>query len=355
MSEGALFDCSSCNVEGAIQAQAQLHQAYLLGLQLRVSHQVSDDDVERWMFRLFRKQHEEKFLESFEKLGFTGLPDAVACAKYHVLSNSIGGVNVEYLPESDQKAWVRFRYPRWMYFGPALCGVPVGVSRGFLKGWYAHNGVSLGNPRLGYVCVSEDMTEEFGLCGYFKEYDHELSEDERLQFAKGEIPPAYCASQQPEPPSSHWNTERLRKANRNYAVDFVRNALVALRTTLPEEQALALARSAARLTGLQYFQETRSLTGCDDGDLVSAVHYLQVMSAGLGDESELLDSPSGEQRLRIRSPRIVRACEPLERIFILNAWQCLWQGALASFRDMKTLSVEEQGDDLILTLTELQR
>ncbi|MEC7187165.1 MAG: hypothetical protein VXW45_01840 [Pseudomonadota bacterium] len=71
MSEGALFDCSSCNVEGAIQAQAQLHHAYLLGLQLRVSHQVSDDDVERWMFRLFRKQHEEKFLESFEKLGLT--------------------------------------------------------------------------------------------------------------------------------------------------------------------------------------------------------------------------------------------------------------------------------------------
>ena len=29
-------------------------------------------------------------------------------------------------------------------------------------------------------------------------------------------------------------------------------------------QALALARCAARLTGLQYFQETRSLTGCDD-------------------------------------------------------------------------------------------
>ena len=28
------------------------------------------------------------------------------------------------------------------------------------------------------------------------------------------------------------------------------------RTILPEEQALALARSAARLTGLQYFQET---------------------------------------------------------------------------------------------------
>ena len=61
---------------------------------------------------------------------------------------------------------MRFRYPRWN-FGPALCGVPVGVSRGFLKGL-----ITAFHPRLGYVCVSEDMTEEFGLCGYFKEYDH---------------------------------------------------------------------------------------------------------------------------------------------------------------------------------------
>ena len=53
MSEGALFDRSSFNQEGVIQAQAQLHYAYLLGLQLRVSLQVSDADVERRMFRLF--------------------------------------------------------------------------------------------------------------------------------------------------------------------------------------------------------------------------------------------------------------------------------------------------------------
>ena len=48
------------------------------------------------MFRLFRKQHEEKFLSSFSKLGLDGLSDAVACAKYHVLSNGMGGVAVEY-------------------------------------------------------------------------------------------------------------------------------------------------------------------------------------------------------------------------------------------------------------------
>ena len=53
MSEGTLFDRSSFNLEGAIQAQAQLYFACLLGLQLRVSLQVSDADVERRIFRLF--------------------------------------------------------------------------------------------------------------------------------------------------------------------------------------------------------------------------------------------------------------------------------------------------------------
>ncbi|MEC8586768.1 MAG: hypothetical protein VXY78_00185 [Pseudomonadota bacterium] len=53
MSEGALFDRSSLNLEGAIQAWAQLHFAYLFGLQFRVSFQVSAADVERRMFRRF--------------------------------------------------------------------------------------------------------------------------------------------------------------------------------------------------------------------------------------------------------------------------------------------------------------
>lgn len=53
MSEGALFDRSSLDLKGAIQAWAQLHFAYLLGLQLRVSLQVSGADVERRMFQLF--------------------------------------------------------------------------------------------------------------------------------------------------------------------------------------------------------------------------------------------------------------------------------------------------------------
>ncbi len=163
----------------------------------------------------------------------------------------MGGVPVEYMAETEKKAWVRFRYPRWMYDGPTLCGVPIEASRGFLKGWYAQNGVSLKNPRLGFVCVSEDMTGQFGLCGYFKEYDHELSEDDRLQFVPNELPPPFDADNQPAPPIKQWNALRLLKANRNYAVDYIRNGICELVGAIGRDRALDLGKSAARLTGLQ--------------------------------------------------------------------------------------------------------
>ena len=269
----------------AIQAQADLHHQYFLGLQLMVAVEESKQTVFDWMFRLFRKQHEEKFLSSFSKLGLDGLPDAVACAKYHVLSNGMGGVAVEYMPESDTKAWVRFRYPRWMYAGPAICGIPMEAGRGFLHGWYAQNGVSLENPRLGFVCVSEDVTGQFGLCGYFKEYDRDLSPDERLIFAPDERTPLYDAEAQPIPPQSEWNELRLLKANRNYAVEYIRNGIAALIEVVGEARAEALAARAARLTGLQHYSVMAAATGAVDGGVEDAARFLVGMFSGMGDKA----------------------------------------------------------------------
>ena len=336
-----------------ITAQAEMHHALLLGLQLMVSTNRSPEIVGDWMFRLFRRQHLEKFVSSFDKLGLTGLPDAVACAQYHVMSNSIGGVPVEYMYESDRKAWVRFRYPRWMYHGPTICGVPQSVSQGFLSGWYAYNGVSLNNPRLGFVCVSEDMTGEFGLCGYFLEYDHELSDEERLRFAKGEMPPAYDPNQQPELPSAEWDANRLQKAHRNYAMDYIRNGIGELAKVIGESDTLELAGRAAKLIGLQYASQTREILEVDDGDLLSAAHYLQSMFEGLGDTVET-HQDADHIILKQQGLRIVRGITGAERELLLKIWVQLWQGALASFRRMKSLHVEVQGEAIIWQMSEIE-
>ncbi|MBK8766442.1 MAG: hypothetical protein IPM01_18210 [Burkholderiaceae bacterium] len=319
----------------AIQAQARLHHAYLLGLQLMVASREGPQVIGDWMFRLFRRQHESKFLSSFTKLGLTDLPHAVACARYHVLSNEIGGVAVQYMEENDRKAWVRFRYPRWMYDGPTICGMPVEVSRGFLRGWYAHNGVSLGNPRLGFVCVSEDMTGEFGLCGYFLEHDHDLAPEERLRFARDEAPPPWDPARQPRPPDAQWNSERLQKAARNYAMEYVRNGIVTLAEVIGEARTLALAGLAARLIGMQYWRETAALVGTPDGGADVAARYLARMFEGMGDVCEI--RPGADSRsamLEHRGLRILRDIDPASRDLLWGCWQELWIGALRAHEPM---------------------
>jgi len=322
----------------ALAALTRIHHAYFLGLQLMVATRKGPEVMGEWMFRLFRRQHQEKFLSSFAKLGLDGLPHAVACAKYHVLSNSVGGVAVEYMYESDRKAWVRFRYPRWMFAGPTICGVTAEVSHGFLQGWYAHNGVSLKNSRLGFVCVSEDMTGEFGLCGYFQEYDHDLGEDERLRYAKHERPPPYDAADQPAPPADQWNAERLAKANRNYALDYLRNGLAELAAVIGDE-ATELGALAAELIGLNYYAETAAELEIEDAGIESAARYLQRLFEALGDEVAVREVQNGYE-LEHRGLRILRDLPPAERQLMLSCWQAIWKGAMKARRQIVTLQVQ---------------
>lgn len=335
----------------AISLQAELHHQLLLGLQLMVATRAGPQASGDWMFRLFRRQHEEKFLSSFGKLGLDGLPHAVACARYHVLSNAIGGVAVEYMEESDTKAWVRFRYPRWMYDGAAICGVPLETSRGFLRGWYAHNGVSLRNPRLGFVCVSEDMSGQYGLCGYFKEYAHALTEAERLVFAPHERPPPYDPAQQPQPPAEDWHAERLAKAQRNYALDYIRNGLPTLVQTLGRPRALELAKLAARLTGLQQYRHLAGAVGAVDGGPRDAAAFLAAMFAGLGDDCRLDDSAAGV-RLHHRGLRLLRGLADEDRADLLACWTELWRGTLHAHRAFMDLRVQASDDGLCWIIDE---
>lgn len=331
-----------------LAALANLYHAYFLGLQLMVSTRLGEKVMEQWMFRLFRRQHEDKFLASFSKLGLDHLPPAVACAQYHTVSNSMGGVPVEYMYESDTKAWVRFRYPRWMYAGPTICGVTDAVSRGFLQGWYGHNGVSLNNPRLGFVCVSEDMTGEFGLCGYFKLFDHDLTANQRLSYARDERPPEFKSGEQPIAPLAQWDEERLLKAQRNYPMEYLRNGLIELAGVIGPEEAQRHGELAARLIGLQYARETADLLempedewASTEEDLARAAMILARLFRAMGDEVEVNADDQGGSGviLQHRGLRIVRGLEDADKALVLSCWSELWSGFLSADRRLKALNV----------------
>ena len=234
---------------------ADLYHAYFTGLILTVVTRRGTADAAEFVFRVFRRQQQERFLPGLEKLGLSGLPPAVAAAQYHYLSNWIGGVSVEYMYEFDRKAWIRYPPPRWIWRGTAICGVPGEVSRAMLRGWHANNGVSLGNPKLGFVCTKQTVDGQDGLEGYYYEYDHALDVDQRLVFARHLEAPMFDAEKAPALPVSSWPKPRLEKAYRNYAMEYVRTAApVAVQLFGPEDAGYLL-HLTGKLIGMQYFDE----------------------------------------------------------------------------------------------------
>jgi len=325
-----------------LDAVARLYHAYFTGLILTVTSRRSPRDAAEWMFRLFRHQHHEKFLSSFKKLGLEGMPHAVACAAYHYLSNSIGGVGVEFMRESDRKAWVRFVPPRWVYPGAAICGVPTEVSRAMLAGWYAQNGVSLGNPRLGFVCTAQTTDGQHGLAGYFLEHDRILAPEERLQFRPGEMPPPFDATAAPRLPDGQWPAERLAKAARNYAMEYIRTGLPRLTELLGPAEAAYLGRIAGRQIGAQLYRELADLLGIAGDSPEAFARWMAGIAEGEGDSAEV-SSAGGAALVRRRGWRLMRALDPVSPA-VFEAWNGLFEGAIAVHNRFLVLDVVERID-----------
>ena len=326
------------------QAVAHLHHALFTGLLLAVATRAGAATAGRLTFLTFRRLHEAKFLSSSGKLGLEGLPHAVAAARYHYLSNSIGGVGVEYVEAGPRKAWVHFTHPRWLYEGAALCGMPVEVSRGFLEGWYARNGISLGNPRLGFVCTSEDMTGQYGFAGYFVEEDEDLAPEDRLRFRPGEICPRFDAAAAPTLDASQWDADRLAKANRTYAMDYVATALPALAELVGPMEAARLGAAAAGIVGRQLYRANQAILGLDPGavDADAFAGWLAAFLAGMDDPVEV--AREGDAVLvRQGGWRLMRGRPaPAESVF--DGWSGLVAGALAVHDRFLALDVVERLD-----------
>jgi len=329
------------------EAAALLYHSWFTGLILMVASREGEAAVGEWVRRTFRRQHEAKFLSSFTKLGLDGLPHAVACARYHYLSNRIGGVEVEYMAESDRKAWVRFPHPRWIYDGTAVCGVPESVSHGFLRGWYAQNGVSLRNPRLGFVCTSQDMTAQYGFSGYFIEEERELGDDERLRFRGDEAPPRFDTERAPTLPPE-WTAARLAKANRNYAMEYIANGLAELEA-FRGAAGMAHASLSARLIGRQYFRRLEQILGASGPGPAGFGDFLIAMAAGQGETAEA--GRDGNRSVIDWRGGHALAAVALASDAAFTAWTGLWEGCLATHDRFLALAAERttQGARFVVT------
>ncbi|MDH3701015.1 MAG: hypothetical protein OEU46_06860 [Alphaproteobacteria bacterium] len=311
----------------AYRAAAEIHHRFLTGLILATVAHCGTETAAEAVYRLFKLHHDEKFLPGLKILGLTDLPDAVASAQYHYLSNFLGTVKVEYMPESDRKSWIRYPPPRWIFDGTAICAVPDAVTIGMMRGWHARNGLSLDNPRLGFVCTGMTTAGDAGLEGYFYEYDHDLEQEQRLRFAPDEIAPPFDAAAAPTVDVSAWPAERLAKAERNYSVDHSRSMLRVLIGLLGED-ARAIAGRAGRQIGLQYYDATAALLGLETRTAEDFAEFLCRMLNALGDRAEI-ETVDGAIDVTTQDCRILRGVTD-EASTLFDIWSTIWEGAAAA-------------------------
>lgn len=314
---------------------AELHHRMTTGLILSLITRQSEETAADILYRLFRRQHSETFLPGLEKLGLTGLPDAVASAQYHYLSNAIGTVKVEFMPESDRKAWIRYPPPRWIFDGTAICGVTNAITIAMMRGWHAHNGDALGNPNLGFVCTGMTTNGDPGLEGYFYEYDAPLAPEDKLRFEPNEQAPRFVPDAAPTVDTAAWPALRLAKAERNYALYYVRSMFAVLLDVFGPSNAAALVHLTARLVGMQFYDATRDMLDLTDPSRQGFAEYLERISRAMGNGPSLAE----ENEAIVIANHDWRLMQPLQPD-LLRAWNGIWEGACAVHDRSLALDIE---------------
>ena len=336
----------------AYKAVGTLYNALMTALVLGLVTRRGEDTARDYVFHHFRRQHLEKFLPGLQKLGLAGKPDAPACALYHYHSNALGGVKTGYLRENDRKAWVRYPPPRWIWRGTAIAAVPHAVSAAMLHGWHGHNGVSLNNPGLGFVCTGMTVDGMPGLEGYYFDYGRPLKEAERVRFSYGtEEMPRVDWSAQPRLETESWPEERRLKTFRAYAIEYLRTMLPTLQDQLGADDARTELGRVARLVGLQFHEETaRDMdlpTDVERGDLQSARDFARWLSAILAAGGEEIETAERDGAVVVTSNgwRAVRELTLADPLKAFDAWNELWLGAAAAHdRFLKVQTTRSLGD-----------
>lgn len=320
----------------AYRAVGTLYNALMTALVLGLVTRRGEDIAREYVFRHFRRQHLEKFLPGLQKLGLTGEKDAPACALYHYHSNALGGVKTGYLRESDTKAWVRYPPPRWIWRGTAIAAVPHAVSAAMLHGWHGHNGKSLGNDRLGFVCTGMTVDGKPGLEGYYFDYGRTIAEEERVRFAYDEEMPRVDWSAQPRLETASWPEERRQRTFRSYALEYLRTMLPTLQELLGPTDAQKELGRVARLVGLQFHEETaRELdlpTDMERGDLQSARDFGRWLTAILRAQGEEVETRESDGAVTVTQHgwRTVRGLALPDPLAAFDSWNELWLGAAAA-------------------------
>lgn len=313
----------------------ELHHRYFIGLILYTLQKAGTAVAADMMERTFARQRGQKFLDSLEKLGLSGLSPAEQAAKYLYLANKLGGVDVATATEASGRSWVHYGIPRWMYDGTAICAIPPEVSSAPMRGFHSRIGESLGVSSLSYVCVGQTAEGHPGLEGFFEDLGRPLGPEERLRFEPHHPRPVYDPATFP---TVDWSEERRLKVQRNYALTYFTNALPSLIDVAGPEGAAEIGHGAALRIGMHHYAIVRDQAGVrgDFGD------FLLALLDGMNEAPERLDAHT------VRQPgwRLMRGRDD-QHAPLLRAWSGLLEGCLLAHDRTMPFGVETDGEGII--------
>ena len=259
--------------------------------------QQGEDTVVQWRYAILHNHQKGYFLEGLKKLGIDPErePPAVVAAKYHFFSNALGGLDMEMVEESPNKAWIRYNAP----FGPAGTGwlaIPPRMGRAIFAGWHPYNALRLNRPRLGFV-LSKGFTDgEPYAEGYFMEYDHDLTEEERFRFDPAATMPEFDPETAPKLDAEMWPPDRRAKAKRNFGRGYVEESVLALLQLLGTPVTAQIVRRAYEGIAIQYGKELLDELGIKDTNARGLATFMKHLGDMAGDTTELT-SPSPDRHL----------------------------------------------------------
>lgn len=210
---------------------------------------------------LMSAEQTKRFRDALVKLGIENDPPAVAAAKYHYFSNSIGGLTMHFIEESPKKAWIRYMPPWGSFPGIAGMAVPSSVRRTILSTWHPRNGELLDCPRLRWVAtkfVAEGHPYDEG---YFEEVDHDLPLNQRMEIKAVQKSPEFDPATAPKLDPKAWPEARVLKGSHNYAADYALHTIEAVIKHLGEQQATNIVRMAMKFFAVQFMGQFAKQTG----------------------------------------------------------------------------------------------
>lgn len=275
----ALHSTSTLEELRATSALAAAFQGRVFSALTVATYSVEGEPAVHQLWRLLlSSQRDGKYVEGLAKLGISpDEPLAVKAAKYHYFSNIIGGLDMEYVEESDRRVWIRYRTPMWTYGGLTLIAMPERLRRTIFGVWHPRDGILMGTKRLAFVATKFSLEgDPYDEC-YWEEVDRDLSPEEMMRYQVAVRTPEFDPHRAPHLDPDLWPEARILRARHKFSEGYVKATVDGLYTMFGVLTTHQIIQKAMRKMAVQITPELAALARVQDRSVSGVVRLHELL------------------------------------------------------------------------------